>query len=45
MLLNVFEDTVVRVFSKNNDIDFKSDIYKNFVAWAKENKFSDIFNY
>jgi hypothetical protein len=40
MLLNVFEDTCVRVFSKNSDIDFKGDIYKNFVDWAKENEFS-----
>ena len=40
MLLNVFEDTCVRVFSKNSDIDFKGYIYKNFVDWAKENEFS-----
>lgn len=35
MLLNVFEDSQVRIFCKDNDLTFHNGLYLNFCDWAK----------
>jgi len=35
MLSNVFEDSVVRIFCKDSDLVFHSDLYLRFCDWAK----------
>ena len=40
MLPNVFEDTVLRIYSKTDDIDTIKQINEIFKEWCKENKYS-----
>ena len=35
MLLNVFEDTVMRVFSKDDNIEFIKELGQHFLDWSK----------
>jgi HD superfamily phosphohydrolase len=37
MLLNVFEDTVMRIFSKDHDLNFQEGLYNMFKEWSKNN--------
>jgi hypothetical protein len=39
MLLNVFEDTVMRVFSKMDDINFIKELSQLFYDWSKSKKY------
>jgi hypothetical protein len=40
MLLNVFEDVVVRVYSKIDDLAFINKVYKKFAEWAETKGYS-----
>ena len=40
MLPNVFEDIVLRIYSKTDDIDTINEINEIFKKWCKENEYS-----
>ncbi len=39
MLLNVFEDIVIRVYSKQDDLENFDRIYKGFLQWCKSKSY------